>query len=80
MTGSRTVPNIWVNGTFVGGCNDGPENWMGIKKLINNGDIKKLLNNASSMPDCVDSSKKETFDSSDKDKNCLARLLKILFP
>ena len=33
-TGSKSVPNIWIKGKFVGGCNDGPAPWMGIKKII----------------------------------------------
>ncbi len=32
-----------VKGKFVGGCNDGPESWMGITKLIGNGELDKLL-------------------------------------
>ena len=24
-TGQSSVPNIWIKGKFVGGCNDGPE-------------------------------------------------------
>mmetsp|Transcript_21092 Transcript_21092/g.21210 ORF Transcript_21092/g.21210 Transcript_21092/m.21210 type:complete len:134 (-) Transcript_21092:167-568(-) len=44
LTGSSSVPNIWVKGTYVGGANDGPEHWMGIMKLIQNGGLQKLLN------------------------------------
>ena len=29
-TGTTSVPSTWVKGTFVGGCNDGPEDWMGV--------------------------------------------------
>jgi len=43
ITKQRTVPHIFINGTFVGGCNDGPEPWMGIKKLLANGKIKDYL-------------------------------------
>jgi glutaredoxin 3 len=43
ITKQRTVPQIFINGTFVGGCNDGPEPWMGIKKLLSNGKIKDYL-------------------------------------
>lgn len=42
-TGSTSVPSIWVKGKFVGGCNDGPEPWMGIRKLINNGKLTEML-------------------------------------
>jgi glutaredoxin 3 len=43
LTGMASVPNIWVKGKFVGGCNDGPEPWMGIKPLIRNGELFKML-------------------------------------
>jgi glutaredoxin 3 len=34
LTNVSSVPSIWLGGKFVGGCNDGPESWMGIKKII----------------------------------------------
>jgi len=43
MTGASSVPSVWVKGVWVGGCNDGKEPWMGIKKLIKNGDLAKRL-------------------------------------
>lgn len=43
MTGQSSVPNCWVKGVFVGGCNDGPEGWMGIKKMANNGELLTRL-------------------------------------
>ena len=43
LTSSSSVPSVWVKGKFVGGCNDGPESWMGIKKLIANGKLDELL-------------------------------------
>lgn len=42
-TGSSTVPVVFVKGKFVGGCNDGPESWMGIKKIIKNNQLDGLL-------------------------------------
>jgi glutaredoxin 3 len=39
----RSVPAVFVKGTFVGGCNDGPEPWMGALKLLNNGELRKML-------------------------------------
>lgn len=41
--GPRTVPYFWVNGKYAGGCNDGPEPWMGVRKLIQSGQLKKML-------------------------------------
>ena len=29
--GRRTVPYFFVNGKYAGGCNDGPEPWMGVR-------------------------------------------------
>lgn len=43
LTGMSSVPSSWVKGEFVGGCNDGPEPWMGIKKMANNGELQKRL-------------------------------------
>jgi glutaredoxin 3 len=43
LTGVTSVPSVWVKGKFVGGCNDGPESWMGIKKLIANNKLDDLL-------------------------------------
>ena len=42
-TGSSTVPVVFVKGKYVGGCNDGPESWMGIKKIIKNNQLDSLL-------------------------------------
>ena len=44
MTKSSSVPSVWLNGKYVGGCNDGPEPWMGIRKIINSGKIADYLN------------------------------------
>jgi glutaredoxin len=43
LTDSSSVPSIWVKGKYVGGCNDGPESWMGIKKILANGKLEELL-------------------------------------
>ncbi len=43
QTGSQSVPSIWLKGKFVGGCNDGPEDWMGIKKIIKAGKLEEYL-------------------------------------
>ena len=43
VTKSGTVPQIFIKGKYVGGCNDGPESWMGIKKIINNNKLGELL-------------------------------------
>mmetsp|Transcript_1421 Transcript_1421/g.2314 ORF Transcript_1421/g.2314 Transcript_1421/m.2314 type:complete len:100 (-) Transcript_1421:87-386(-) len=43
VTKSRSVPSIWLKGKFVGGCNDGPEPWMGINKILQNNEMDKFL-------------------------------------
>ena len=43
MTNVGSIPSIWVKGKFVGGCNDGPEAWMGIKKMIKSGKLNEML-------------------------------------
>ncbi len=42
-TGQSSVPSIWVKGTYIGGCNDGPESWMGLTKCLESGKIQELL-------------------------------------
>lgn len=39
----RSVPAVFVKGKFVGGCNDGPEPWMGALPLLNSGKIEEML-------------------------------------
>ena len=39
----RSVPAVFVKGKFVGGCNDGPESWMGALKLLSNGGLREML-------------------------------------
>lgn len=43
QTSSTSVPSIWVKGRYVGGCYDGPEAWMGITTLIENGKLATML-------------------------------------
>lgn len=42
-TKSGSVPSVWVKGKYVGGCNDGPEPWMGVTKILNNNKMNDLL-------------------------------------
>ena len=43
LTQVTSLPSIWVKRKFVGGCNDGPEPWMGIKKIIARDELKSML-------------------------------------
>lgn len=41
MVGRTSVPAIWIGGTFIGGCNDGPMG--GVASLNNAGQLRDLL-------------------------------------
>jgi len=42
-TGQSSVPSGWINGEFIGGCNDGPQKWMGILPLLKNGKFEEKM-------------------------------------
>ena len=41
--GKRSVPQGFVMGQHIGGCNDGPEGWMGVMPNLQSGAIAKAL-------------------------------------
>ena len=41
--GSRCAPSVFVRGKYVGGCEDGPLRWHGVKKMLANGKLQKML-------------------------------------
>eukprot|EP00940_MAST-03C_sp_MAST-3C-sp2_P003516 g3516.t1 len=43
MTGKTSVPSAWVRGKYIGGCNDGPEEWMGVIPCIQTGRLSEML-------------------------------------
>jgi glutaredoxin 3 len=47
LVGRTSVPAIWIQQEFIGGCNDGPSG--GIVKLNESGDLKDLLIQAGAM-------------------------------
>jgi len=47
LTGKTSMPSFWVRGEYVGGCNDGSEPWHGVKPLVANGGLRKLLDGKS---------------------------------
>ena len=47
MVGRTSVPAIWIQGQFVGGCNDGPMG--GIVKLSESGELTGLLKAAGAL-------------------------------
>merc|ERR1711971_41249 len=42
-TGQTSLPSFWVNGSYCGGCNDGTESWHGVKPMVANGVLQKML-------------------------------------
>ena len=44
LSGKRTVPQGFVNGVCIGGCNDGSKPWHGIVKLVNSGRLQQAAN------------------------------------
>lgn len=50
MLGRTSVPAIWINGVFIGGCNDGPTSeYNGINNLNSRNKLDGLLNSAGAI-------------------------------
>jgi glutaredoxin 3 len=47
FVGRTSVPAIWIQGQFVGGCNDGPMG--GLMKLSETGELDRLLKTAGAL-------------------------------
>ena len=47
LIGRTSVPAVWINQEFVGGCNDGPMG--GIVKLNESGVLKDMLGRAGAV-------------------------------
>jgi glutaredoxin len=43
LTGVTSVPYAFAKGKYLGGCNDGPEAWMGVKALLAKGELSSHL-------------------------------------
>jgi glutaredoxin 3 len=48
-TGRTSVPQIWIGGEFVGGCNDGPEPGYGVVPLSASGQLQSKLKAAGAL-------------------------------
>jgi glutaredoxin 3 len=44
-TGQSSAPSVWVGDKFVGGCNDGPEPWMGVVPNLKKGKLQRWVKN-----------------------------------
>ena len=47
LVGRTSVPAIWIGGTFIGGCNDGPTG--GINKLNESSQLDDMLKAVNAM-------------------------------
>jgi len=47
LIGRTSVPAIFIGGTFIGGCNDGPKG--GIVKLNESGELSGMLRNVGAL-------------------------------
>ncbi|KAL3817282.1 hypothetical protein ACHAXA_003203 [Cyclostephanos tholiformis] len=49
MLGRTSVPAIWINGEFIGGCNDGPAKYGGINNLNSQNKLDGMLKSAGAI-------------------------------
>lgn len=42
LTGQTSMPSAWCKGKYIGCCNDGPEDWHGVKPLLENGKLQEM--------------------------------------
>ena len=50
MLGRTSVPAIWINGVFIGGCNDGPTSeYNGINNLNSRNKLDGMLKSAGAI-------------------------------
>jgi glutaredoxin len=43
LTGKSSVPSVWIGEKYIGGCNDGPESWMGTIPNIRKGKVQRWV-------------------------------------
>ena len=43
LAGKTSVPQGFVHGIAIGGCNDGARSWQGIKPMLRSGRLQKAL-------------------------------------
>jgi len=49
LLGRTSVPAVWIQGEFVGGCNDGPSKFNGLNNLNSNNQLDSMLKSAGAM-------------------------------
>ncbi|KAL3783277.1 hypothetical protein ACHAW5_010269 [Stephanodiscus triporus] len=49
MLGRTSVPAIWINREFIGGCNDGPPKYGGINNLNSQNKLEGMLKSAGAI-------------------------------
>ena len=53
LAGKTSVPQVFVNGVCIGGCNDGSESWMGVMPLLGNGKLQKAAEKDMDREECL---------------------------
>jgi glutaredoxin 3 len=48
-TGQSSVPQVFIGGEFIGGCNNGPRPGMGVVPLKASGELERKLRAAGAM-------------------------------
>ena len=43
LTGIYTIPQVFVHGVAIGGCDDGSDNWQGTLPLLQRGALQKAV-------------------------------------
>ena len=43
MTGKSSVPQVFIGDKYIGGCNDGPESWMGTIPNLRKGKVQRWV-------------------------------------
>merc|ERR1711974_432429 len=42
-TGKTSAPSVWINGVYVGGCNDGTQPWHGVIPMLRSGQFQEMI-------------------------------------
>jgi len=42
-TGKTSAPSVWVKGTYIGGCNDGTQDWHGVLPMLKKRKLQEML-------------------------------------
>eukprot|EP00931_Biecheleriopsis_adriatica_P108056 TRINITY_DN82397_c0_g1_i1.p1 TRINITY_DN82397_c0_g1~~TRINITY_DN82397_c0_g1_i1.p1 ORF type:complete len:201 (-),score=31.89 TRINITY_DN82397_c0_g1_i1:23-580(-) len=51
-TGRSSAPSVWIDGAYVGGCEDGPKEWQGVLPMLASGKFQEMLKASRTCPYC----------------------------